>query len=264
MVNNSSNSMMLDEAFFGDQVIKVEGNADTKLNFLKRPNSLRFNDSENPIKKPKSWELTSPDVKKLNMDTPEIERFMENPQIVLGPNVLTVSSSLFSVSDDDKFSQPFLDELENLRNKDSNSSLHAERPPLSSSGSNSSEYMSEPHYSELLPSNDFTNMIPNHFIKEERIVPNDTSSPPMSPINMESQEKIKLERKRQRNRVAASKCRRRKLERIAKLEEKVKALKTENNDLSSTLARLMNQICTLKQTIVAHTKSGCDFAPNYL
>lgn len=37
------------------------------------------------------------------------------------------------------------------------------------------------------------------------------SSPQMSPIDMESQEKIKLERKRQRNRVAASKCRKRKL-----------------------------------------------------
>lgn len=36
-------------------------------------------------------------------------------------------------------------------------------------------------------------------------------SPQMSPIDMESQEKIKLERKRQRNRVAASKCRKRKL-----------------------------------------------------
>lgn len=254
--------MMLNEAFFNDQVIKVEGNMDTKMNFMKRPNSLRFNDSENPIKKPKSWELTSPDVKKLNMDTPEIERFIENPQIVLGQTVLSVSSALFS--EDEKFSQPFFDELEKIRNKDSNSSFHTAGPPLTSSGSNSSEYMSEPQYSELLPSNDFTNLIPNHIIKEERIVPNDTSSPPMSPINMESQEKIKLERKRQRNRVAASKCRRRKLERIAKLEEKVKALKSENNDLSSTLTRLMNQICTLKQTIVAHTKSGCDFATNYL
>merc|ERR1712117_280317 len=45
-------------------------------------------------------------------------------------------------------------------------------------------------------------------------------SPPMnttgmSPIDMETQEKIKLDRKRQRNRLAASKCRKRKLERIS-------------------------------------------------
>lgn len=49
-------------------------------------------------------------------------------------------------------------------------------------------------------------------IKEEpQIQSFQPSSPQMSPIDMESQEKIKLERKRQRNRVAASKCRKRKL-----------------------------------------------------
>lgn len=49
-------------------------------------------------------------------------------------------------------------------------------------------------------------------IKEEPQAHNlQPPSPQMSPIDMESQEKIKLERKRQRNRVAASKCRKRKL-----------------------------------------------------
>lgn len=43
------------------------------------------------------------------------------------------------------------------------------------------------------------------------------SSPQMSPIDMESQERIKLERKRQRNRVAASKCRKRKLGKFYKI-----------------------------------------------
>merc|ERR1719266_2282597 len=51
-------------------------------------------------------------------------------------------------------------------------------------------------------------------------------SPPMntsgmSPIDMENQEAIKLERKRQRNRLAASKCRKRKLERISQLDDRV-------------------------------------------
>merc|ERR1712001_528020 len=43
----------------------------------------------------------------------------------------------------------------------------------------------------------------------------------ITPTNMESQEKIKSERKRLRNRLAASKCRKRKLERISQLEVKV-------------------------------------------
>merc|ERR1712211_184448 len=62
-------------------------------------------------------------------------------------------------------------------------------------------------------------------------------SPPMnttgmSPIDMETQEKIKLDRKRQRNRPAASKCRKRKLERISQLDDRVSALKNENADLA--------------------------------
>merc|ERR1712218_190145 len=49
----------------------------------------------------------------------------------------------------------------------------------------------------------------------------------VAPINMESQEVIKLERKRLRNRLAASKCRKRKLEKISNLDEKVSDLKEE-------------------------------------
>ena len=70
--------------------------------------------------------------------------------------------------------------------------------------------------------------------------------PPQSsltqPIDMEDQERIKLERKRLRNRIAASKCRRRKLERISKLEDKVKALKGENSELSIVVNKLRDQV----------------------
>merc|ERR1711963_1039125 len=44
----------------------------------------------------------------------------------------------------------------------------------------------------------------------------------VNPIDMVSQEKIKLKPTTQRNRLAASKCRKRKLERISQLELKVK------------------------------------------
>ncbi|XP_059473195.1 transcription factor Jun [Neocloeon triangulifer] len=83
------------------------------------------------------------------------------------------------------------------------------------------------------------------------------ASPPVSPINMESQERIKLERKRQRNRVAASKCRRRKLERISRLEDKVKNLKGENTELSVVLNRLKEHVCQLKEQVMEHVNSGC-------
>lgn len=82
-------------------------------------------------------------------------------------------------------------------------------------------------------------------------------SPPMSPIDMENQERIKAERKRLRNRLAATKCRRRKLERIARLEEKVKVLKSDNAGLSSTASVLREQVAQLKQKVLRHVSSGC-------
>lgn len=93
-------------------------------------------------------------------------------------------------------------------------------------------------------------------IKDEpQTVPN---SPPHSPIDMEDQERIKLERKRQRNRVAASKCRKRKLERISKLEDKVKNLKSENTDLGSVVKQLKEHVCQLKQQVIDHLSTGCN------
>lgn len=82
-------------------------------------------------------------------------------------------------------------------------------------------------------------------------------SPPMSPIDMENQERIKAERKRLRNRLAATKCRKRKLERIARLEEKVKVLKSDNAGLSSTASVLRDQVAQLKQKVLTHVSRGC-------
>jgi len=95
--------------------------------------------------------------------------------------------------------------------------------------------------------------------EQPQIVPvfNGHGTPPLSPINMESQERIKAERKRLRNRVAASKCRRRKLERISRLEDKVKELKEQNAQLSTTASKLRDQVCQLKQSVMEHVKNGC-------
>ncbi|XP_056374228.1 transcription factor JunD-like [Hyla sarda] len=89
----------------------------------------------------------------------------------------------------------------------------------------------------------------------------DTSTPPsLSPIDLETQERIKAERKRLRNRIAASKCRKRKLERIARLEEKVKVLKSQNSDLASTASLLREQVSQLKHKVMSHVTSGCQIA----
>ncbi len=95
-------------------------------------------------------------------------------------------------------------------------------------------------------------------IKEEpQTVPCMGATPPISPIDMDSQERIKLERKRERNRMAARKCRTRKLERIARLEDRVMQLKGENSDLSTTANSLREQVARLKKQIMQHVNSGC-------
>ncbi|XP_068279772.1 transcription factor JunD-like [Nyctibius grandis] len=81
--------------------------------------------------------------------------------------------------------------------------------------------------------------------------------PSLSPLDAESQERLKAERKRLRNRIAASKCRRRKLERIARLEEKVKALKGQNAELAATANLLRAQVTQLQSRVRSHLSSGC-------
>ncbi|XP_054711855.1 transcription factor Jun-like [Uloborus diversus] len=108
-------------------------------------------------------------------------------------------------------------------------------------------------------SNGYYNLEPIVSIKEEpQTVPCMGNSPPQSPIDLEDQERLKLERKRLRNRIAASKCRRRKLERIARLEDKVAHLKNENNELSNHVTRLREHVCQLKQQVMDHVRSGCE------
>merc|ERR1712179_775718 len=84
-----------------------------------------------------------------------------------------------------------------------------------------------------------------------------SGSKKITPINMESQEKIKLERKRMRNRLAASKCRKRKLERISQLELKVEDLKGENSELYNVVKKLKQPVANLKQEVIDHCNSGC-------
>jgi hypothetical protein len=83
----------------------------------------------------------------------------------------------------------------------------------------------------------------------------------ISPVNMEEQERVKLERKRLRNRIAASKCRKRKLERISKLEEKVNLLKGDNEQLNKLVAKLRNHVSMLKDQMMEHVNSGCNINP---
>lgn len=180
--------------------------------------------------------LSSPDLNMLKVDTPELENM-----ILDNPSVNTPTPSFFpravSVTmEQEHFAGGFeeaLNKLHNSQNNSDNSTLYDQHNPFMT------------------------------VVKEEpQIVPLG-NSPPVSPVDMEYQEKIKLERKRQRNRLAASKCRSRKLERISKLEEKVKQLKSENNEFAVLVNQLKENVGLLKMEIMDHSNAGCHIIDHF-
>ena len=79
----------------------------------------------------------------------------------------------------------------------------------------------------------------------------------MNPIDLDVQEHIKHQRKKLRNRLAAQRCRRRKIEREDTLKIKVKELRTKNSELTTLASQLRMQVCDLKQKVMLHVNEGC-------
>lgn len=118
------------------------------------------------------------------------------------------------------------------------------------------------HHVEALPSIPHIKTEPGTLQEQPQTVPvfhaaSSAQCLDLSPIDMDTQERIKSERKRLRNRIAASKCRKRKLERISRLEDKVQDLKSQNADLQAAATKLREQVCKLKEGVMEHVKCGC-------
>jgi len=75
--------------------------------------------------------------------------------------------------------------------------------------------------------------------------------------DMKTQEQLKSERKKARNRVAASKCRQKRLAREASLQDKVIQLKAQHNELQSERVTLKESIAELKKQLSDHLRKGC-------
>ena len=201
--------------------------------------------------------LSSPDLNKLKMNSPDLESYIfasGMAQTATPTPSATPSLFLPATEEQRNYAQGFEKALAELQHSDS--SQGALQSENYGSCSNSSEDIS--HMMENSQGSTFAGLYSSGMVKDEPQTVPSMGSPPHSPINMESQEKIKLERKRLRNRVAASKCRRRKLERIANLEQKVKHLKDENHDLSTMVNKLKQQVCVLKEQVMEHMRCGCE------
>ena len=78
------------------------------------------------------------------------------------------------------------------------------------------------------------------------------------PADMKTMENMKVERKKARNRIAASKCRLRRLQREGDLQEKVQRLKDHNEKLNNELNSLREKVHGLKKILMKHMNTGCD------
>ncbi|VEL19437.1 unnamed protein product [Protopolystoma xenopodis] len=78
-----------------------------------------------------------------------------------------------------------------------------------------------------------------------------------SRIDPNEQSKLRLERKRARNRDAARKCRERKIRLIRTLEKDVAQLTEENKRLKNKLTQSRNEVERLKLFVINHLEKGC-------
>lgn len=252
---------------------------------LKRPMTLDFANNQPSAKKPKGSTpgmnlLSSPDLKLLQLASPELERMIiqQNGMVTTTPTPTQFICPKYVTEEQEAYARGFVDALNELHSK-KNPALKTEKDD---SDSNSSHTQLTTQHTPAQTFTTLTNAtsmpavsstvtsaqgqpqqtaLPAGVLRlkeEPQTVPS-CSSPPqyIVPIDMEEQEGIKLERKRERNRLAARKCRNRKLDRISKLEERVDELKSHNQKLATSASTLRDQVCKLKQQIMEHVSSGC-------
>lgn len=92
---------------------------------------------------------------------------------------------------------------------------------------------------------------------------NNLESNNFSPINLSDQEALKLEKKRERNREAARKCRTRKLEKIEQLQQQVQTLTDSNKQERAKNMALSEELNKIRQKLENHQKlHNCDLNMN--
>ncbi|XP_037528478.1 uncharacterized protein LOC119405710 [Rhipicephalus sanguineus] len=172
--------------------------------------------------------LASPDLQKLALSTPELERFILN---LNGKDSNMSRLFLLTVSEEQCLSGFSYHQPPQLALHQ-----HATSGSVDSTSNDSSSRTSSPAL---------------------QTVPRLSSTPPQSPIDMRNRERIRLERRRESNRIAALKCHQRKLDRISELEQKVNALKAEKTALEYDTSVLRRDVYQLFQVVRMHIKAGC-------
>ncbi|KAI1728007.1 jun-like transcription factor domain-containing protein [Ditylenchus destructor] len=85
-----------------------------------------------------------------------------------------------------------------------------------------------------------------------------TNNHVVNSVDPDDQDRRKLERKRARNRMAASKCRQRKMERIHELEIQVQTERQRNAAFQTDIEHLKRTIFELNSQLTVHKQAGCN------
>merc|ERR1711879_926926 len=236
----------------------------------KRQNLTLDLNSASPKKNKVQNLLTSPDVQMLKLTSPELEKFLsQNPTLATPtpggffPKSVTEEQMMYAKGFEEaleKMHQESFGPATDTRTVTAANTLvtlssgqqdqHAVHLPLSLPNTIPNNPLSRPNSGASGSYDSDTYQLPegNIKIKDE---PEDGSLDG-------DEEKIKLERKRLRNRQAAAKCRKRKLERISQLDDRVAQLKTENTDLAAVVKKMKSSVAALKQEVLDHVNSGCE------
>lgn len=285
----------METSFYGDDTFAPSAD---KMKTLRKSLTL---DLDAPMSKKAKFSclLSSPDLKRLKLESPELEELIirqQNGMVTTTPTPTQLSFSKTVTAEQEIYARGFVEALQQLQQRGTGDFVGFDPAMIVTTSSNNATYtllpamttttttaaVAAPTTEATIPANvtsvsaasvmqqqqqqqqqQFVGSYYPVTVKEEpQTVPSVAGSPPLSPIDMMAQERIKLERKRQRNRVAASKCRRRKLERISRLEDKVNAMKNENSELSAIATKLRDTVCHLKQQLLEHANHGCQIMPH--
>jgi len=216
--------------------------------------------------------LATPDVGMFMLTSPDLERFIiqQNGLVLTTPTPTTQILFPKSVTEEQEaYARGFVDALSELHKNYGPPtvsstvapsvvapSVGAQKPGAGTTVVNLSTVTSLPAVSAATQ----PSLLPGSSVKAEPGRTSSTVLPPpadIRPIDMDEQEMAKLERKRARNRQAATRCRNRKLERIARLEERVAELKGQNSQLQQSASALRDEVSRLKHAIIEHTRRGC-------
>ena len=214
--------------------------------------------------------LATPDVGMFMLTSPDLERFIiqQNGLVLTTPTPTTQILFPKSVTEEQEaYARGFVDAL---------SELHKNYGPPAVSSTVAPSVVASSAGAQKLAANTAVvsltsvpagvavsavqpSLLPGSSVKAEPAAARTVLPPPadIRPIDMDEQETAKLERKRARNRQAATRCRNRKLERISRLEERVAELKGQNSQLQQSASALRDEVSRLKHAIIEHTRRGC-------